>query len=141
MAWTEEYKDCKICGTTEGRFYQECITGELDDTCFYCGDSHRISFNQLTGEAIETHSKGYGTIHTCSKEGLSRIDILDKPLTEEEINEIIEFFKTEDIDKKESFVLSWCEEESKLKTIIGKYPIKSDISCEFKTISEDEIPF
>lgn len=141
MAWTEEYKDYKVCGTTKGRFHQECITGELDDTCFYCGDSYRISLNQLTGETIETKSKGYGTIHICYKTGLSSIDTLHKPLTKKEINKITKFFKTEDIDEKKSFVLSWCEKENKLKAIIGEYPLESDTSYELKTINEDEIPF
>ncbi|RYG73347.1 hypothetical protein EU245_06555 [Lentibacillus lipolyticus] len=116
---------CPHCGccATEDDYYK---TGEKFIWCFRCGYSFYRTIDYFDGNNPvynETEHEGYGMVFVVSKDEETDDDgrtILNRPLSDKEMDEFKQLFLKENVDLKKSYFVTY--ENGEFTTIAGTPP-------------------
>lgn len=122
MSSVIDYKFCERCKVNNARLEEyNCRTGEEIDNCLVCGDQKYLVLVEENGErkAVSGTKKGFGSIRLMTHEGGGSVELLESPLTKEDINKLKERFSSSDVNLRESSVMVWNEDKSELEVVLG----------------------
>lgn len=111
----EEYANCLRCGIVRNCEWKRNESNELIKN-----DKGQILFDHV-------HLEGYGVYGIYNHEGSGQVGVLNKPITEDMIEEFRQTFENEVTDKDRSYVAKW--EDGKQIVILGEADNLLDMVC------------